>query len=1107
MKHRIIISLAALLYLVAAFAGNFQVENVTMKPGEMKDLQISLAATVTNVAGVQFDVTIPEELVFESINSQIYRLSAGQPNDMTCNVSCLAANTYRFVLYSSSLQKLQGGELLNLNLKAQSAAPLGKYTISFAGIAFSDIDGKVTKESGVNATANVTNVFKLTYKVDGVDYKNISYDYGANITAEPAPTKEGYTFSGWSDIPETMPAHDVTITGSFSINKYKLIYQVDGVEYKNYEIEFGKAITPETAPTKEGHTFSGWSTIPETMPAHDVTVTGTFSKGKYKITYKVDGTDYKTISYDYGANITAEPAPTKEGYTFSGWSDIPETMPAHDVTITGSFSINKYKLIYQVDGVEYKNYEIEFGKAITPETAPTKEGHTFSGWSTIPETMPAHDVTVTGTFSKGKYKITYKVDGTDYKTISYDYGANITAEPAPTKEGYTFSGWSDIPETMPAHDVTITGSFSINKYKLIYQVDGVEYKNYEIEFGKAITPETAPTKEGHTFSGWSTIPETMPAHDVTVTGAFSKNTYKLTYKVDGVDYKNISYDYGANITAEPAPTKEGYTFSGWSEIPATMPAHDVTITGSFSINKYKLIYQVDGVEYKNYEVEYGASITAEAAPTKEGHTFSGWSTIPETMPAHDVTVTGAFSKNTYKLTYKVDGVDYKNISYDYGANITAEPAPTKEGYTFSGWSEIPATMPAHDVTVEGSFTVNKYKLVYQVDGEEYKSYDVEYGTAITPEPSPTKEGYTFSGWSTIPETMPAEDVTVTGTFAVNKYKLVYKVDGAEYKSYEIEYGKAITAEPVPSKEGYTFSGWSTIPETMPAHDVTVTGTFSINKYKLVYMVDGEVYKSYDVEYGATITAETAPTKEGFEFSGWSDIPETMPANDVTVTGTFKAIVKADDATIEVSGGEASVTGGETATGDVDIPESVSVNGVSYPVTTISDGAYQNNANITSATIPESVTTIGANAFNGCSNLGEVNVGKSVSNIGSKAFANLSAPAAARRAKTRGASGLVIKCYVTSVPTTAADAFENTSIGNATLLVDDNSVTAYKSASPWSGFGTIMGFSEATGINGVLLDNGDHAKVFSIDGKPLNTLQKGINIIRMDNGKTKKVLVR
>ena len=70
---------------------------------------------------------------------------------------------------------------------------------------------------------------------------------------------------------------------------------------------------------------------------------------------------------------------------------------------------------------------------------------------------------------------------------------------------------------------------------------------------------------------------------------------------------------------------------------------------------------------------------------------------------------------------------------------------------------------------------------------------------------------------------------------------------------------------------------------MPAKDVTVTGTFSVNKYKLVYKVDGQEYKSYDVEYGATITPETEPTKEGYTFSGWSDIPATMPAKDLTIT--------------------------------------------------------------------------------------------------------------------------------------------------------------------------------------------------------------------------------
>jgi hypothetical protein len=68
----------------------------------------------------------------------------------------------------------------------------------------------------------------------------------------------------------------------------------------------------------------------------------------------------------------------------------------------------------------------------------------------------------------------------------------------------------------------------------------------------------------------------------------------------------------------------------------------------------------------------------------------------------------------------------------------------------------------------------------------------------------------------------------------------------------------------------------------------VKGTLTINPgvYKLTYIVDGEVYKSYVIEYGATITPEAEPTKEGYIFSGWSEIPETMPAHDVTVEGTF-----------------------------------------------------------------------------------------------------------------------------------------------------------------------------------------------------------------------------
>ena len=129
--------------------------------------------------------------------------------------------------------------------------------------------------------------------------------------------------------------------------------------------------------------------------------------------------------------------------------------------------------------------------------------------------------------------------------------------------------------------------------------------------------------------------------------------------------------------------------------------------------KYKLIYIVDGEVYKTYEIEFGSTITPEAEPTKEGYTFSGWSEIPETMPDHDVTVTGTFTKNPtakYKLTYTVDGEEYKTCEIEEGATITPEPAPTKEGYSFSGWSEIPTTMPNHDVIVIGTFTKDPEKL-------------------------------------------------------------------------------------------------------------------------------------------------------------------------------------------------------------------------------------------------------------------------------------------------------------------------------------------------------------------------------------------------------------
>lgn len=254
------------------------------------------------------------------------------------------------------------------------------------------------------------------------------------------------------------------------------------------------------------------------------------------------------------------------------------------------------------------------------------------------------------------------------------------------------------------------------------------------------------------------------------------------------------------------------------------------------------------------------------------------------------TLSGEILSYTNKLVYMVDNVEYKSYDVDYKTSLTPEEAPVKEGHTFSGWDELPETMPWHDVTVYGSFIPNKYTVTWQVDGEVVKSEQVMYGTTIPVPETPVKEGHTFSGWDTIPETMPAKDLTLTGVCIPNKYTIAYMLDGSLLQTDTITYGNSVTPCQVPEKEGYTFSGWSELPATMPATDLVINGAYTINKYTLTYLVDGAIYKEYEVAYNDTIIAEASPVKDGYRFGGWSEIPVRMPAHDVQVNGVFIEIV-------------------------------------------------------------------------------------------------------------------------------------------------------------------------------------------------------------------------
>ncbi len=535
---------------------------------------------------------------------------------------------------------------------------------------------------------------------------------------------------------------------------------------------------------------------------------------------------------------------------------------------------------------------------------PTKDGFVFGGWYDN-ESFTGSPVTDVANITTGKmyakwidpaveevpntHTLNYVVDGEVVSTEYLQTGASIQPQAEPTKEGHTFSGWSTIPATMPAYDVTITGSFTVNNYTLSYVVDGVTISTETVLYGTSLVAKADSIKEGYTFSGWSEQPATMPAYDVTITGSFTINSYTLTYMLDGAVYSTETVEYGTPLVLKEEPTKEGFVFSGWSELPATMPAQDVTVWGVFPTARYQVTYMMDGVVLATDSVWAGLPITISVEPTKEGYTFSGWQDVPTVMPEYDVTLTGSFVINTYTLSYVVDGETIGSESVTYNAPVVAQPEPTKEGYTFSGWSNLPEVMPANDVTVVGSFTANSYTVTYTVDGEVVSTEVVEYGAVLTAPQTPTKEGYKFSGWSEHPETMPAQDLVIVATFTLESYTLTYLIDGYVYSTQEVDYNTPIETGNVPFREGYTFSGWNEVPATMPAYDLTISGTFTVNSYPLSYVLDGDTISTEQVTYGTPLTLKAAPSKTGHIFSGWTPIPETMPAYKLVVVGRLVPI--------------------------------------------------------------------------------------------------------------------------------------------------------------------------------------------------------------------------
>ena len=350
------------------------------------------------------------------------------------------------------------------------------------------------------------------------------------------------------------------------------------------------------------------------------------------------------------------------------------------------------------------------------------------------------------------------------------------------------------------------------------------------------------TRAGYTQVGWSTVDggeKVYGFEDVytknealTLYPVWNTNKYTITFDTNGgSEIAPITQDYGTQIAAPDNPTRKGYTFKGWDkEIPETMPAENITVKAQWEINQYTITFDTNGgSEIAPITQDYGTQIAAPDNPTRKGYTFKGWDKeIPETMPAENITVKAQWEINQYTITFDTNGgSEIAPITQDYGTQIAAPDNPTRKGYTFKGWDkEIPETMPAENITVKAQWEINQYTITFDTNGgSEIAPITQDYGTQIAAPDNPTRKGYTFKGWDKeIPETMPAENITVKAQWEINQYTITFDTNGgSEIAPITQDYGTQIAAPDNPTRKGYTFKGWDKeIPETMPAENITIT---------------------------------------------------------------------------------------------------------------------------------------------------------------------------------------------------------------------------------------------------------------------------------------------
>ena len=882
--------------------------------------------------------------VREAMNNLIYnwkRLIAAEVTTVT----------FTFTVNGVTHAVLTGnqGDPVDLSTIAAPDAPVGMHFVSWGNVpATFDADASFEAVFANNTDTKYTvNVYNMDTTGAYPSAPDSTYQGAgetgstADITADAAPA-EGFSLdSAKSVLTGTIAADGSLVLKVFySRNQYTLT--AEGVAHTFY---YGAAVSVAD-PVKEHYTFAGWEPeLPETMPAHDVTVVAKWTE---------DGADYTA----YNAAVAAAQAKQAEDgyaarYTEASRNALAEAL-AEDVSgklyseqgivdaatkaindAVAALELMTYTATFYVDGAVHATVQAKVGEQIVAPADPAKEGYIFKGWDKEVGKMGVEDVSFNAEFEEATgiaYTVeTYTMDvngnygAAETKTLYGTTGATVNADTT-AAEGFTFDESAD---NVVSGEIAADGSlvlkvyFARNQYKLT--VDGVESMVY---YGAALEFAN-PTKEHETFNGWNPeLPETMPAHDVTVVSTWIKDDADYTeYRAARAHAEGIvndsEYAYEATYTAESRAAldaalaivvPEGLKYDEQHIIDAAEKAIEDAVLG-LDLMRYKVTYLYDdGSVFAEFDGDKGGLVSYQVPvpsenPTKEGYVFTGWDhEIPANMPAHELTFTAQFSAGevTYKVETYVMGLDG-----EYGAaESMTVPATTGEevslipegrnGFTVADNSVLSGTVAADgSLTLKIYYSRNQYKLT--VDGVES---DVYFGAALEiADPAP-REGYTFTGWNVeIPATMPAENLTLVSQWSENDADYTAynaAVAAAQAKQGEESYDRKYTAETraalaavlAEDVSGKKYSEQGVVDAATTAINDAVAA-LELMTYTATFYVNGEVHATVTAKVGEQIAAPADPIVDGYNFTGWDPEVGTMGIENVS----FNAILVANDSSI------------------------------------------------------------------------------------------------------------------------------------------------------------------------------------------------------------------